>query len=67
VTAALQSSCKTINAVITFVNDDDDDDDDDDTVCTMQCTYTFSAGKLFINKFDKKLPVYCSLSLFVLS
>jgi len=29
VTAALQSSWKTISAALTFVDDDDDDDDDD--------------------------------------
>jgi len=29
VTAALQSSRKTISAALTFVDDDDDDDDDD--------------------------------------
>jgi len=39
VTAALQSSWKTISAALTFVDDDDDDDDDDDGYTTLQISY----------------------------
>jgi len=46
VTAALQSSWKTISAALTFVDDDDDDDDDDYYKIFDTRSFTHSASEV---------------------